>query len=544
MNRRSFYLPASLLLAAALAGPSATAQDRSNEAPDAVRLTLRDALAAALENNLDIVSARIAPEVSGESVTIRDAEFDLGFQADFWADEFKREPRAQFETAGSGDSLNLSAGVQDQMRWGGDWSVQLSSNRDTGDNVPFEPFYQSGLSAVFNQPLLNGFGKEVRQEQLLLARGNLEISAEDFRVQVHNTLEFVESAYWDVKAARAGLDVAREALKRAEELLDQNRKKVEVGTLAPIEITQAEAGVASQEEGVIVAEADLRNAEDELRRLMGIPPADPMWEKPILAVDEAAIDIAAIDTEQAIETAFDHRPELLRARIDLRNRELSERVAEKNTRPTLDLRLTASPFGNNNDGQAFSPGPDGIPGTPDDEPIILPGPDGVFGTSDDGLAFNEASYDTSVSEIFELENYFWEARLTYRIPIGNRAAKASYRIAQLERERGEVDLRNQRQNIRVEVRRAARNVESGAKRIAAAQANVVLQRKNLEAEQKKFENGMSTSFQVLTFQNDLSDAELALIRALADYRKALVAFEKAKGQLLESRGFAVETAGA
>jgi outer membrane protein TolC len=126
--------------------------------------------------------------------------------------------------------------------------------------------------------------------------------------------------------------------------------------------------------------------------------------------------------------------------------------------------------------------------------------------------------------------------VTYTLPIGNKAAKARHRIAELNREKGSVDVQNQEQTVRVEVRSAVREVESGVKRVAAARKNVELQEKKLEAEQKKFENGMSTSFEVLTFQNDLADAELSMIQAGLDYARSLIAFERSKGVLLESRG--------
>ena len=148
----------------------------------------------------------------------------------------------------------------------------------------------------------------------------------------------------------------------------------------------------------------------------------------------------------------------------------------------------------------------------------------------------EASLSDSLSNIPDLDEYQWTATVTYAIPLKNRAAKANFARARLSREQAEVDLRNQEQTIRVEVRRAARAVESGIKRVEAANVNVLLQEKKLEAEQKKFENGMSTSFEVLTFQNDLADAELGQIRALLDYTKALAALERAKGTLLDARG--------
>jgi outer membrane protein TolC len=125
------------------------------------------------------------------------------------------------------------------------------------------------------------------------------------------------------------------------------------------------------------------------------------------------------------------------------------------------------------------------------------------------------------------------------VPIGNRQAKAEFAKARIARRKAETDLLNQEQTIRVEVRQAARGVESGMKRVEASRANVTLQRAKLDAEQKKFDNGMSTSFEVLTFQKDLADSELRLVRAGLDYAKALAGLERAKGTLLEARGLSI-----
>ena len=126
--------------------------------------------------------------------------------------------------------------------------------------------------------------------------------------------------------------------------------------------------------------------------------------------------------------------------------------------------------------------------------------------------------------------------MVYSVPLGNKAAKANLRVAELTTQKGEIDVLKQEQTIRVEVRAAAREVDSGTKRIAAANKNVELQEKKLDAEEKKFQNGMSTSFEVLTFQRDLADAELGRINAALSYIKALVALERSKGTLLQARG--------
>lgn len=484
------------------------------------RLSLDECLNMALDNNLDLVSARFGPELSEERVTVQDAAFDLGFQANLNPTGFKRRASTRFQASGSGETISASAGVQQSLKMGGTYSANLTSSRETGSNTTFEPFYNAGLDLTWDQPLLAGRGRDVTTEALVLARNDLDISREDLRVQVHSTMELVENAYWDVLANIAGLRVAKEALERAEDLLEQNRKKVEVGTLPPIDITQAEAGVAQQEEGVIVAEEALFNSEDELRRLMGLPPSDPLWGQRIVPTDEPDLQKLGIDVESAIVEAFANRPELIRARKQLDSNELSVRSARNRARGDLNLNTRLSPSGQN---ELIDPDGSTMP------PMFM------FSGDETG-----SSYDDALSELPELSSYFWSVSLTYTIPLGNRQAKANYRIAQLNRDQNATNLQNQEQNIRVEVRRAARGVETGVKRIDAAQANVVLQKKNLEAEQKKFENGMSTSFQVLEFQKNLSDAEVALIRAVVAYRRSLVAFEKAKGSLLESRNLRFE----
>ena len=152
------------------------------------------------------------------------------------------------------------------------------------------------------------------------------------------------------------------------------------------------------------------------------------------------------------------------------------------------------------------------------------------------LPEENADLGESIARIGNGDVYNWSARVTYSVPIGNRAAKAGYARARISREKAQTDLDNAEQTVRVEVRRAARSVESGIKRVQAARKNVELQQKKLDAEQKKFDNGMSTSFEVLTFQRDLANAELSETRARLDYIKALAAFERSKGTLLQARG--------
>jgi outer membrane protein TolC len=490
----------------ALAASAAPAQEGPGESFD---LSLDQALRIALENNLDLVSARFAPEVAKQDIELQRSVFDGAFESTFRRNE-QDSALTQASTVTGRKDTNLQLGVGKTMRMGADYSVGFGTFRQeqVGPNVLAPLSYFSGFSFDFNLPILKGFGTETTTEQLVLAENSYDISLSDLEGRAETVLETVEGAYWDVIAAAEALRVARESLARAQDLLELNRKKVEVGTLAPIEITQAEAGVASEEEGVILAEVGLANAEDELRRLLAIPDADPRWVMNVTPTDRPDFTRRTVDLEAAIATALVERPEMVGARQTVKNRELSERVARREVRHQLDLNANYSPQGASLD-------------------LPVPGTD---------VLLSEADVGESVARSFQRDLYSWSATLVYSVPIGNRAAKATYAQARLAREQSEVELQNQEQTIRVEVRRAARAVDSGFKRFEAAQANVVLQRKKLDAEEKKFDNGMSTTFQVRQFQTELAEAELSGIRAGLDYAKALTALERSKGTLLESRG--------
>ncbi len=508
MGKRSLSIWAIACLVFVSATVPATAQEL-----ESVELSLEEALRIALENNLDLVSARYVPELSEQNITLAESNFDANFSA--FVDRSEQESAAtQLSTVTGSESDTINLGVQQNLTMGADYTVgfQALQQVQTGPNVVAPGQWFSAFFLQFNLPILKGFGTKVTTEQLVLARQDFDISKSDLEGRAETTIEIVEGAYWDVVAAREALRIARLALRRAEDLLELNRKKVEVGTLAPIEITQAEAGVASQEEEVIVAEAALLDAEDELRRLLAIPPSDPMWNMQILNATRPVFEEIDIDVEASIAEAIQQRAEVRSAEQTLENRVLQERVAKRQVRHQLDFTASYTPQGASLD----------VPGIVLGQTVLFPEED--------------ANFQESFSNIFNGDVFNWNARLTYRVPIGNRAAKAEYARARLAREQSQVDLQNQEQTVRVEVRRSARAVESGIKRVEAARKNVELQQKKLDAEQKKFENGMSTSFEVLTFQNDLADAELAEIRARLDYIKALAALERSKGTLLESRG--------
>jgi len=491
-----------------------------------VPLSLSEALSKALENNLDLAVAKRDPQIALNDVLFQKAAFDPFFTSQLGHTETKNE-LAPFFIGGQvvyaspkSKTTDISADIKQLLNFGATYEVTLTSAYT--DSKPFNtynPQYNTGLTLQFNLPLLKGLGKESTEFALLVAKTNVDISHEVLRGQAMSVIQTVENAYWDLLASMKAQEVAEQALRLSQDLYDLNKKKVEVGTLAPIEITQAEANVASNVEGVITTKLAVRNAEDALRQLLAIPPDDPLWSKSINPTEDAVQDQRQPNLDDAIATALKNRPEILQAGYQLETAQLGERVAKKNARHQLDLTARVNPTGNNLISQS-SPGPDGIPGTPDD--------------------YNTGGLGRGLQEIPQFSNYTFFVGLTYAVPIQNRAAEANYANAQISRQKAELSEQNSEEVVRVDVRRAVRAVESGYERVVAARKNVELQQKKLDAEQKKFDNGMSTSFEVFTFQTDLRNAQLSLIRAVLDYNKGLADLERSKGTLLEAKGLKLD----
>lgn len=520
LNRRS-VVAVICFVAALAAGRGALAQLPPPEPPppDAIQWTLAECLRIALANNLDLLGARKDPAVAEQQIVGADSKFDGVVGSDLTysngstdSDIRNNDAGTSIPTSSSSDGLSANAAWTQLLHFGGLYSVSADYDDNKSDFVRVDQdatgqflLVQNrasngyGLNLHWEMPLLQGLGREVTMAPVLLARGNFDISLQDLRLRAIVTTQEVENAYWDLLAAQAGLRVANESLELANDLLDLNRKKVEVGTLAPIEITQADAGVASREEGVIVAETTVNNAEDNLRRLLAIPADDPAWSRPIALLDKPAFEARDIDLAAALSTAMEHRSEIATGAQTLRNNELSERVAKNGLKHSLKLAADFRP------GKTINDTTNPPPSTTEDN-----------------------------------DNQNWQVQLVYGFPLGNHLAKSNAAIATLTREKSAIALASTEQDVLVDVRAAVRNVESGAKRVAAARSNALLQRKTLEAEQKKFDNGMSTSFEVLRIQTDLSNAQFSEINAILVYTKALADLERAKGTLLEARGLQIQ----
>jgi len=477
---------------------------------EVVVLSLQDCLKQALENNLDIAVRRYDPLRSEVGVTFSQAAFDPALVGGTTSrqDQSKRSQTilgAKFDFPQSDRTHTFTAGFLDPLTTGGFYRIDVLASDDLSkatffDFQNFRPVpadsrtYTTSWTVTFSQPLLRNLGPDVNRWQIVIARNTLGQSESRFRQQVIETLAAAEKAYWDLDFALLNLKTQQTSQQLARDFLEENRIKVRVGTLAPIEITQAEAGVADREEAVIEAGNLVRTSEDALRRIVNVPQDSPLWSRPIQPSDAPSLVEVTPELQEAVSAAMERRPDLEQSRLDLKSRETE--LAYRDNQRRWDLSFQ--------------------------------GDYGVIG-------FDPATYDDSFKDLRQHNQDTWALALNLTIPIGNRQAVANYTNAEYAREQARYTLQNLEQGARVEVRTAVRTVETNLKRVKAAQVNTRLQREKLDAEQKKFNNGMSTSFQVLSFQNDLASAESRENQAVVDYNKSLVELERVKGTLIESK---------
>jgi outer membrane protein len=527
-NRSGFtLLAAGLLLLAGAAGAQEPQQIRvDSTAPPveaagvdiqdgAVLLTLDEAVEIALRQNLGLSIQRYTRNRARLAVGRELGIYDLRASALLSADDTETPTGSQLEASAT-NIQRFNAGFDQLFPTGGNLNVGWNNSRRE-DNNPFvtvNPAFRSGLAFAFNQPLLRDFGRLATERALLVARNRSQASREEFERQLVVTVQDVIDAYWNLVGARQQLIVAQESLSLARELHDRNRIQVEVGTKAPLELVQSEAAIAEREEGIITSQSAVGDAEDTLRRLLNLPEG-PLWATEIRPATDPTIQHTPIDVEAAIQTALAERPELRFQQLDIEQARIESQFARNQERPTLDLDVSYGFAGLGGDVLVEDPVTGQIRRIP-----------GGFGDA--------------LSNVSGLDFPGWSAALTFGFPLQNRTARAARAIADVDLQRAQSAMEDARSAIVTEVRGAARRVETAAKQIEAAKASRVFQERNLDAERKRYENGMSTSFQITQIQEDLTQARSREVNSVVNYRIALAEYQRAVGRLLEEEGVSID----
>ncbi len=501
------------------------------EEMEELKLSLHESIELALENNLDIAARRIDPEISQLNYEIAKAIFDPELSAGALKTFAKAEASTTIEAEKS-ESNSYDLSMSGLIATGGRYSASLNASRYFRTYPPetsftfaiYNPVYDAGLNFTFDQPLLRNFGREVTRYTIILSKNNYNISYSQFRQTVIATMEEVEKAYWNLVGAIDQLKVQKESLKLAEDHLEQIKIMVKVGTRAPIDITEAEATVAERIVYVINAENAVKAAEDTLRKILNIAPDSPLWGAAIRPIERPYFEKISVNLEETIETALRERPEIEESKLNLKNLELTMRYQRNQRLPNLDLHATYSLSG--------------LSGKAD---YRLPGPDNLYNTPDDIIVVIDEDIADAFEDIKDRNFYNWSLGLNFGIPIRNRTAIKNYIISKLEYDKANINYRSLENSIAIEVKEVVRNIEMSLRRLDATKASRILSKERLNAIQKKFENGMATSFEVSEYQQALAAAESEEINALIEYNIALLSLEKARGSLLQSKGIVLES---
>jgi outer membrane protein TolC len=331
---------------------------------NAIQLSLERAVEIALQQNLGLVIERYTRTQQRLGITQSLGIYDLLANATATAEDTKSATlSALVPSASSRQAVNFS--FTQLVPTGGAVSVGWDNSRSESNSqfLQASTFYNSGATFSFSQPLLRDFGRLATERGILIARTNSQVSRQEFERQVTATIQQVVDAYWNLVGARQQLVVAQESLSLARDLHERNRIQVEVGTMAPLEIVQSEAAIASREEDIIRATANIGDAEDALRQLLNLPSGE-LWERTILPTTASETETVPINVNEAIATAYAERPELRTEELRVAQAQLDAEFFRNQLRPTLDLNVDYGFSGvglnfNRSRGSTFAAGPPG-----------------------------------------------------------------------------------------------------------------------------------------------------------------------------------------
>ncbi len=481
-----------------------------NTGGDVLVLNLEAAYEMAMSRNLNLQVGRYSIASADANIHTSSGIFDTNMTFGVNGDWTRSPSTTVLEGSLIPESRNTSFGLgfDGLLPSGTRWDAQIGTRRMETNSTFFfiNPSWNTDLSLSITQPLLRGFGTLVNRTGIVVAKNNREQTAEAFEVLVVDTLSQVESSYWDLVAARRAVLVAEQSLTLAKQLLSETNERVEVGTSAPIDLVQSEAGVATRLQALITARNVASNAEDALKAVLGFD-APQEWLTTVETTETYEFSPFLPDLAESIETGLEKRPEIRQKMLQNEILEYFVRTAKNAVMPSLDLQASYGWSGVGGKGTLENPDTG--------ETIII----------DEG-------FPDSISQITDADFPHWRVGVQFGLPIGNNDAQGRLAERRFEFDRSKVELAALKQNVISQVRYAVRALEDGAASVEAAVASRELAVRNLEAEQTKFDNGLSTNFQVLQIQEDLAEAELTLIRSYLSYRKANIAYRVTTGTLL------------
>jgi outer membrane protein TolC len=477
-------------------------------AAEVLKLTRDDAVRLAIENNPELAVTRLEPAANDARVSAAQAVFLPTFTSSLQRNSTQTPPVNLFSGEGGVRSAFWSgdAGLTQRLPWGGGaYDVLFTSQRATTDNpfTTFTPSLTSSLQAVFSQPLLRNFKLDDARAQVELAQANRDIADLQLRERLAQVTADAEAAYWALVAALAAVDVQQRSLDLSLELERTNRARVDVGQSPPLDLVAAQAEVAQRRENLIVARTTALQLEDVLRTLIMDPKRADYWTVRLDPADRVPTVSGPPDVDAAVRVALGERVDIAQARKQIETSDIGIALAQNETLP--DLRAQAMYLTNGQGGSRLLR-TGGFPGT-------------ITGVQ-------ATPYGDVLGQVLAADYPTWTVGLTLSYPLGHSSSEANLARARIERDQAAARVRSLELTVVRQVRNAALRLEQNRQRIDTARLGRELAEQRLDAEQRRFEVGMSTSFLVIQAQRDLAVARDNELRAYLDYQLAVVNLER------------------
>ncbi len=478
-------------------------------------LTLDECIRLALKNNLDLAVEKYGPEIAEASVYRAQEAFLPRLELNYGNQRQESPPYwwIQGETTVVTKYQDYGFTLNQQIPTGGTLSLSLSSYRsDTTQAFQLiNPRYGSTLRLDITQPLFRNFGPKMSRREIILAEKNLAAAEKQYENAVAETIYLVQEAYWNLVYAVENLKVKQYSLQLARDLLRKNQKEVEVGKLAPIELLNAEAEVASREAEIIQAEGMVARAEQVLRNIINLESQPDKMHLKIIPVDQPGFHPREVSLDQAIQAALELRPDVEQLRKTIEAKQFGVAVAKNQLLPSVDLQFSYWSPGISGDRLLYL----------NDNPFL-----GVIVGREKGSAFD------SLRDALKLLYQNWYIALNFSFPLSSLTSRAGYAVAKLELEQNVARLRRLEQEVRLEVSDTVREIETNAKRVEALRVARETAEKRLAAEEKKMAVGLTTNYFVLQYQAEAANARSQELQALVSYNLSLAKLDKLTGKTL------------
>lgn len=496
-----------LLLVGSMATPTVPQEEPLKE------LSLKEAIVLALERNLDLQIEMTSPELSWQSLRVNNAIFIPRLEVTLQDRETNRPATDAFSGADvvKSETESLSLRLTQQIALGGTFDVEIANEKTKSNSIwtTINPNLSSVLTFTLTQPLLKNFGTFVTKKDIYIASNDFKMSKLQLKQAIIDLIYSVEDAYWNLVYAYQDLEAKRKSLQRSQDLLRQNEIKVRVGAAARMDILQSKAEVASNESQLIQAEKVIQMAEDNLKKILNLSQQNDK----LVPSEKPEIKPLQTDFNAFLLEALEKRPDIERARLELKNHHINVKYARNQMLPDLQLSATYYTTGQGGDQIIYDQSP-------------------LFGGQPIGFVQKDIweTIKDTVSNLYQ--NYQVGLRLS--IPLSFARERAQLAQAKINMKRALLNLKNIENTVYSEVKEVIKELETNLKLVESNQIALKLQEEKLKAEQKKLSVGLSTNFEVLNYQRDFAQAETGLLSSIKEYNMSVARINRRLGKTLEA----------